>query len=187
MDPEESFREYVAGRVAALSRTAYLLTGDRHLAEDLVQLTLIRVARRWERLVSRGDPDAYVRRTLYTQHVSMWRRRWRVVELRAEPPEVTAPDSTEGLARALVVRDALRRLAPRQRAVLVLRYFEDLTEVEAAAALGCSVSTVKSQTRDALARLRSLAPELAELIGPGMAGGRPSTVHVSAVDREGRG
>ncbi|GIG86892.1 hypothetical protein Pen02_18280 [Plantactinospora endophytica] len=201
MDPEESFREYVSGRVAVLSRAAYLLTGDRHLAEDLVQVTLIRVARRWERLVSRGDPDAYVRRTLYTQHVSMWRRRWRGIELYAEPPEVSAPDSTDGLARALVVRAALRRLAPRQRAVLVLRYFEDLTEAEAADALGCSISTVKSQTRDALARLRTLAPELADLIGSGgddgpgpaarvsgardtAAGTRPTpAVNLSAVDR----
>ena len=150
---------------AALSRAAYLLTGDRHLAEDLVQLTLVRVARHWERLVSRGDPDAYVRRTLYTQHVSMWRRRWREVDLRADPPEVSSPDSTAGLAGALVVRAALRRLAPKQRAVLVLRYFEDLTEVQMAAALGISSGAVKSMSRQALRRLRVLAPELADLVG----------------------
>ncbi|MBF9134489.1 SigE family RNA polymerase sigma factor [Plantactinospora sp. S1510] len=194
MDPEESFREYVSGRVAALSRAAYLLTGDRHLAEDLVQLTLVRVARHWERLVSRGDPDAYVRRTLYTQHVSMWRRRWRGVDLHAQPPEASTPDSTAGLVGALMVRDALRRLAPKQRAVLVLRYFEDLTEAEAADALGCSVSTVKSQTRDALARLRTLAPELAELVGGssvgdssiGAASAGDSSVSASSVGREGK-
>jgi RNA polymerase sigma-70 factor, sigma-E family len=164
VEPEESFRDYVSARVGTLSRAAYLLTGDRHSAEDLVQLTLVQAARHWERLVAQGDPDAYVRRVMYTQHVSMWRRRWRQVDLRAEPPEVPARDSTAGLADALMVRDALRRLAPRQRAVLVLRYFEDLTEAEAAEALGCSVSTVKSQTRDALARLRALAPELADLV-----------------------
>ncbi|MEV0810118.1 SigE family RNA polymerase sigma factor [Micromonospora sp. NPDC050200] len=165
MDPEESFRAYVAGRIAALSRAAWLLTGDRHQAEDLVQLTLVRVARHWERVSASGDPDPYVRRTMYSQHVSLWRRRWRGVDLRAEPPERPMPDVAAGVARALVVRQALARLAPRQRAVLVLRFFEDRTETEAAAALGCSVSTVKSQTRAALARLRTHAPELADLVG----------------------
>ncbi|MEV6816552.1 SigE family RNA polymerase sigma factor [Micromonospora sp. NPDC051296] len=171
MDGEESFRAYVAGRIAALSRAAWLLTGDRHQAEDLVQLTLVRVARHWERVCAAGDPEPYVRRTMYSQHVSLWRRRWRGVDLHADPPEQTMPDGTAGVARALVVRAALARLAPRQRAVLVLRFFEDLTEVEAAAALNCSVSTVKSQTRDALARLRTHAPELAELVGIGAAAG----------------
>lgn len=171
MDPEESFRAFASGRTAALSRAAYLLTGDRQLAEDLVQVTLVQVARHWERLVSRGDPDAYVRRTMYSQHVSMWRRRWREVDLHAEPPEIATSDRTDGLVRALVIRDALRRLAPRQRAVLVLRYFEDLTEVETAEVLGCSTSTVKSQTRDGLARLRALAPELVDLVRPGSATG----------------
>jgi RNA polymerase sigma-70 factor (sigma-E family) len=167
VEAEESFHAYVTGRLAAWSRVAYLLTGDRHAAEDLVQATLIRVAARWARISAIGDPDAYVRRTMYTQHVSMWRRRWRDTVLRAEPPERTAPDNTASLAGAMVVRQALARLAPRQRAVLVLRYFEDLTEVQAADVLGCSVSTVKSQTRAALARLRATAPELAELVGAG--------------------
>jgi RNA polymerase sigma-70 factor (sigma-E family) len=144
---------------------AYLLTGDRHAAEDLVQATLIRVAARWARVSAAGNPDAYVRRTMYSQHVSMWRRRWRGTVLRAEPPERPAPDNTSALAGAIVVRQALARLAPRQRAVLILRYFEDLTEVQAADVLGCSVSTVKSQTRAALAKLRATAPELAELAG----------------------
>ncbi|WP_327030926.1 SigE family RNA polymerase sigma factor [Micromonospora sp. NBC_01740] len=165
MDPEESFRAYVSGRIAALSRAAWLLTGDQHQAEDLVQLTLVRVARHWERVSAAGDPEPYVRRTMYTQHVSLWRRRWRDVDLRADPPEQAMPDGTASVARAMVVRAALGRLAPRQRAVLVLRFFEDLTEAETADALGCSVSTVKSQTRDALARLRAHAPELADLVG----------------------
>jgi len=158
---EESFRTYVSGRIAALSRVAYLLTGDRHAAEDLVQVTLVRAARHWERIA--GDPDAYVRRTMYTQHVSLWRRRWKGVDLRADPPSPTLADPAEAVARAVVVRQALGRLAPRQRAVLVLRFFEDLTEVEAAAVLGVSVSTVKSQVRDGLARLREIAPDLADL------------------------
>ena len=168
MDAEADFRAYVAARITALSRVAYLLTGEWHAAEDLVQVTLIRVARHWERVSAAGDPDPYVRRVLYTQHVSAWRRRWRDVQLTASPPEGgrgAGPDGTDDVATALVVRAALARLAPRQRAVLVLRFFEDRSEAEAAAVLRCSVSTVKSQTRDAIARLRQLAPELGELVG----------------------
>jgi RNA polymerase sigma-70 factor (sigma-E family) len=148
-----------------LSAAAYLITGDRHLAEDLVQVALIRVASHWERIAGSGDPDAYVRRVMYTQHVS-WRRRRQVRALTyAVPPDPPGRDVMGELTSSLVVRQALARLAPRQRAVLVLRYFEDLTEAEAADVLGCSVGTVKSQSRDALARLRQLAPELAELVG----------------------
>jgi RNA polymerase sigma-70 factor (sigma-E family) len=165
LSPEESFRAYVGGRIAALSRVAYLLTGDRHSAEDLVQVTLVRVARHWERLISSGDPDGYVHRTMYSQHVSLWRSRRRDAPPVPVSPDRAGPDSTAGVADALVIRQALARLTPKQRAVLVLRYFEDRTEVEAAAVLGCSVSTVKSTTRDALARLRALAPELADLVG----------------------
>ncbi|WP_018349280.1 SigE family RNA polymerase sigma factor [Longispora albida] len=157
---EDSFREYVAGRLAAWSRVAYLLTGDRHHAEDLVQITLVRVARHWERVIAGGDPDAYVRRVMYSQHVSVWRRRWRGTDLYAEPPERAVPDHAAGVETAFMVRAALARLSRKQRAVLVLRYYEDMTEVATAEALGCSVSTVKSSVRDALARLRVLAPEL---------------------------
>jgi RNA polymerase sigma-70 factor (sigma-E family) len=165
MDPERAFDAYVAARLPAWSRVAYLLTGDRHLAEDLVQITFERVARHWGRVSAGGDPDPYVRKIMHSQHVSLWRRRWRGIELRAEPPERgEVTDHAGATDRAVMVRDALRRLAPRQRAVLVLRFFEDLTEVEAAGVLGCSVSTVKSQTRDALARLRTVAPELVDLV-----------------------
>lgn len=167
MDPEAAFTAYMGARLAHWSRLAYLLTGDRHQAEDLVQVTFERIARRWERVVADGDPDPYVRRTMLTQHVSLWRRRWRNVELRARPPEPPPTDETAATERAVVVRQALAKLAPRQRAVLVLRYFEDLTEVETAAVLRCSPNTVKSQARDGLARLRTLAPELGELITGG--------------------
>ncbi|GAA4728651.1 SigE family RNA polymerase sigma factor [Phytohabitans rumicis] len=161
--PEDSFRDYVHARVAALSRSAYLLTGDPHLAEDLVQQTLVRVAAHWERILAGGDPDAYVRRTLYHQHISWWRR-WRREPVPVERlPEPAAVEPHGPLDTAIAVRGALRRLAPKQRAVLVLRYFEDLTEAQTAVALGVSIGTVKSQTRDALARLRTLAPDLAEL------------------------
>jgi RNA polymerase sigma-70 factor (sigma-E family) len=162
---EESFREYVRARTPALSRAAYLLTGDFHLAEDLVQQALLRVAGRWERLTALGDPDPYVRRVLYTQHVSRWRRARLRLDLRAEVPEQAVPDGSAAVELSHTVRRALRLLTPRQRAVLVLRYFEDLSEAETAAILGCAVGTVKSQTRHALTRLRQLAPDLAELRG----------------------
>jgi RNA polymerase sigma-70 factor (sigma-E family) len=164
MDAEEAFNAYVTGRLRQWSRVAYLLTGDQHLAEDLVQITFERVARHWERVIADGDPDPYVRRIMHSQHVSLWRRRWRSVELWPEPPEVPSADATAASDRTVLVWQALRRLAPRQRAVLVLRFFEDLTEAETARVLDCAVSTVKSQTRVALARLRELAPELAELV-----------------------
>ncbi|MER7335644.1 MULTISPECIES: SigE family RNA polymerase sigma factor [unclassified Micromonospora] len=157
-----AFAEFVRGESGALTRFAYLLTGDRHHAEDLVQVALAKVAVRWERI---DDPGAYARRVLYTQSASWWR--WR----RARPPEdLTAAVPDQAAASAdpelrLVLRAALARLTPRQRAVLVLRYYEDRTEPETAELLGCAVGTVKSQTRHALGRLRTLAPELAELVG----------------------
>ncbi|MEV6372926.1 SigE family RNA polymerase sigma factor [Micromonospora musae] len=157
------FADFVRAENAALTRFAYLLTGDRHHAEDLVQTALARVAVHWERV---DDPAAYVRRTLCTQAASWWR--WR----RARPPEQlggSVPERTTGPVEdpdlRLTLRAALGRLTARQRAVLVLRYYEDRSESETAALLGCRLGTVKSQTRHALARLRVLAPELAELIG----------------------
>lgn len=165
MDAAESFQAYVRGRTAALSRVAYLLTGDAHLAEDLVQETLLRVVGRWSRILAGGDPDAYVRRVLYHQHVSLWRRGGARPVLVPDPPERPGPDEAAAVTASVALRAALARLAPRQRAVLVLRYFEDLTEVQTADALGIGPGTVKSIGRQALARLRQLAPELAELVG----------------------
>jgi len=163
---ESEFEAYVRGRAAALTRVAFLLTGDQHLAEDLVQQTLLQVAGVWRRVAADGDPDPYVRKVLYHQHVSWWRRRSRRVAevsesgvVRAEPADA---DPSDRVVAALAVRQALARLAPRQRAVLVLRYYEDLSESQTAEALGVRVGTVKSQVRDALARLRELAPELAD-------------------------
>jgi RNA polymerase sigma-70 factor (sigma-E family) len=157
---EDEFREFVVARTAALSRTAYLLTGDAQLAEDLVQTALMETARSWHRI--RGHPEPYARRILYTRNISWWRHR-RVKESSLadrEPP----PHHDADTDLRLTLEDALRRLTPKQRTVLVLRYFEDLTEAQTAAQLGIGLGTVKSTTRQALGRLRVLAPELAELI-----------------------
>jgi len=166
MKAPPGFSEYVAARGPALLRTAYLLTGDHHAAEDLVQSVLARAVVRWRGI--EGSPDAYVRRALYHQHVSTWRRfRLRREEPWADPPDVVdvaAADGADTVERRLLLRDALARLAPQQRAVLVLRFYEDRTEAETAALLGISAGTVKSHTRRALTRLRELAPELAVLV-----------------------
>ncbi|MER5211664.1 SigE family RNA polymerase sigma factor [Streptomyces sp. NPDC002838] len=172
-DAQESFREFVANRSSALLKTAVLLSGgDRHAGEDLLQNALIKAAGRWHRI---DEPEAYVRQILYRQQISRWRLKWPRRELSvAEPPETGAdPDASSAAELRLVMRQALSRLTARQRTVLVLRYFEDLPEAEVAQLLGCSVGTVRSTTHRSLARLRSLAPELAAL-GPAKAEQLPS-------------
>ena len=143
---EESFHAYVAARRGALLRSAYLLTGDHHAAEDLVQTALFKTALRWRRVVAGGDPEPYVRRVLYNEHVSVWRRRRRITEVGVTPPEDgAAVGSPAGHEDRLVLQQALARLTPKQRAVLVLRYIEDLTEPQAAAVLGCSWGQVDTR------------------------------------------
>ncbi|MBB4962059.1 SigE family RNA polymerase sigma factor [Micromonospora polyrhachis] len=125
----QSFEAYVRARTAALSRIAYLLTNDHHLAEDLVQQTFLRVASRWRRIVEAGDPDPYVRRVLYHQHVSWWRRASRRPEAPLSGTDRPVPDDADQVTVTLSVQQALAKLGPRQRAALILRYFEDFTEV----------------------------------------------------------
>lgn len=157
---DDEFSEWAAGVQRRLLRFAYLLTGDVHCAEDLVQEALVKIALRWPKLRD-GNPTAYARTVIVRDNVSWWRRR-------KDVPTPTLDDlaevSTDAEA-ALVVRRALDRLTPKQRAVLVLRHFDDLSEHDTAEALGVSVGTVKSQNAAALARLRDGAPELLELIG----------------------
>ncbi|RQX21343.1 SigE family RNA polymerase sigma factor [Micromonospora ureilytica] len=147
-----------------LSRVAYLLTGSHHDAEDLLQAALVKVAGRWKRISAVGDPEAYVRKVMYHEHIHSWRK-WRrfVDQPSSGVPDVVRADASEALLRRIMLEDALRKLTRKQRAVVVLRFFEDLSEADTAAAMGCSVGTVKSQTSHALGRLRQLAPELAEL------------------------
>ena len=165
MADRQAFDAYVRERWDPLLRTAALLTGDASAAEDLVQESLVRAARHWHR-VDPGALDAYVRRVMYTRSIDTWR--WR----RRQPDPVdparyerAGADGADDLVARLTLVDALGRLTPRQRAVLVARFYEDRTEVDTARVLGCSVSTVKSQTRHALERLRALAPELASTFG----------------------
>ncbi|MFB9718683.1 SigE family RNA polymerase sigma factor [Planobispora longispora] len=158
---EQRFRDFVSARSPALMRLAYLLTGgDQHAAEDLLQSALARSAARWRTV---EEPEAYVRQVMYRQQVSWWRRRRETTF--AEPPdraEAGGDDGTAGVELRIVMRRALARLTSRQRAVLVLRYYEDLPEAEVAGILGCSVGTVRSTTHRSLAKLRALAPELRE-------------------------
>jgi len=153
---------WIESRQHRLLRVAFLMSGDLHRAQDLLQEALIKVADRWPRLRD-GNPDAYVRTILYRDNVSWWRARREV----PTPPayDGSGPYDADASERALVVRAALAELTGKQRAVLVLRYFDDLTEREAAQVLGVSVGTVKSQTSVALGRLRTRAPELAEFLG----------------------
>ncbi|MEU1838633.1 SigE family RNA polymerase sigma factor [Micromonospora chersina] len=157
----ETFHEFVVQRSPALSRTAYLLTGDHQHAEDLLQSALARTYRHWRRIRD-GDPEAYVRRVMYHQQVSWWRRRRVAERLDATPVERGGGDHTENTALRLSVVAALRLLTARQRAVVVLRYYEDLTEAQVAEVLGCSVGTVKRHGHDAVRRLRDLVPDLSE-------------------------
>jgi RNA polymerase sigma-70 factor (sigma-E family) len=152
---EHAFEDFVVARGSALLRTAVLLcAGSRHDAEDAVQTALEKAYRHWGRV--EGDPEPYVRRILVNVIISR-ARRWKVLREvhMAHPPEPLASSAEDGVVlRDLLIRE-LHRLPPRQRAVLVLRYWEDLSELQIATLLGCSAGTVKSQASKALARLRN--------------------------------
>ncbi|MGW5667324.1 SigE family RNA polymerase sigma factor [Micromonospora sp. NPDC003776] len=157
------FTAFVNERGAALLRVAYALTGNQHAAEDLLQNALAKAYARWSRI--QGDAEPYVKRILYHDQVSGWRRRGRRAEVPvAELPEQAAPGPDSELR--LLLLDALRSLPPRQRAVLTLRYLEDLSVEQTAALLGCRAGTVASQSAKGLARLRQLVPGLDELTSP---------------------
>jgi RNA polymerase sigma-70 factor (sigma-E family) len=162
---EREFRQYVAARQAGLFRVALLLTGHREDAEDLLQASLVKLALHWTRLSTSDSVDAYVRKILYHQQVGRWRTRGRRARwAHAEAPlATTVSDPAGDSALRLSVARILGQLTKRQRAVIVLRYFEDLPESEVAEILGCSVGTVRSQTHRTLARLRAAWPELTSI------------------------
>ena len=152
-DGRVSFAEFVATRGQALQRTAFLLTNDWALAEDLVQTALARAYPRWNRIQA-DDPEGYLRRVLVNTWSSWWRRRWRGEVPTETLPEAAGPDAYASADRKDALRAALARLPRRQRAIVVLRYHEDMSEAQVADALGISAGTVKSQASRALAKLR---------------------------------
>jgi RNA polymerase sigma-70 factor (sigma-E family) len=155
---EDAFERLVRDRSSAMKRTAYLLTGDHYLAEDLLQAALTKTYLRWGTLRDQGAAEAYVRRVMVSISTRWWQRRWH-----GERPTEVLPEGlvlTDEYAHAderSVTRALLDGLAPRQRAVVVLRFYEDLPERDVADLLGISVGTVKSTTAKALVRLRALA------------------------------
>jgi RNA polymerase sigma-70 factor (sigma-E family) len=163
---DADFREFVEVRYGDLLRTAYLLTGSRDTAQDLVHDALLKAMRYWRTV---DEPMAYVRRVMVNERTSRWRRLGLRELLTAAVPDRSRPDSTE----AVVVRDelltALDRLPVRMRAVLVLRYWEDLSEADVATTMGCSVGTVKSQAARGLARMREVLRP-APVAGPAVRG-----------------
>lgn len=160
-DAQERFRRFVDARAGALFRTAYALTGHQQAAEDLLQTALARTVARWRWVQRQDDPEGYVRRVMYHQQVSVWRRLRRLRETTTAdlPERAEAPAGDTDLRLSL--QAALRRLPARQRAVVVLRHLDDLSETEVAATMGTTVGTVRSQNAKALARLRVLCPGLA--------------------------
>jgi RNA polymerase sigma-70 factor (sigma-E family) len=156
---EAEFAAFVTARAHALLRTAYALTGDRRAAEDLVQTALAKAFARWRRI---DEPEPYLRKMIYNDFVSGRRSpRNRAEITMARPPDYASGRYLESdTALRLLLRDALQMLPPRQRAVLVLRYFEDLSVEETAAVLSCRQGTVASQASRALAKLRELVPQL---------------------------
>ncbi|MFG2039451.1 SigE family RNA polymerase sigma factor [Dactylosporangium sp. NPDC048998] len=156
---EAEFAAFVTERAHTLLKTAYALTGDRHAAEDLVQTALAKAFARWRRI---DEPEPYLRRMIYNDFVSGRRSpRSRAEITVAKPPDHAGGRYMESdTALRLLLRDALQTLPPRQRAVLILRYFEDLSVEETAAVLSCRQGTVASQASRALAKLRDLVPQL---------------------------
>ncbi|WP_296604017.1 SigE family RNA polymerase sigma factor [Nocardioides sp.] len=158
MSARTDFDDFVAARSSRLLRTAYLLTRDHALAEDLLQTALTKAWFAWSRI--QGDPEPYVRKVLVNTFASWWRRKWNGEHAYAEPPEVLAPGEHDAADQRQDLWTAMGRLPRRQRAVIVLRFVEDLSEAETARLLGISPGTVKSQTSKALANLR-IDPALA--------------------------
>ena len=164
---EEEFAEYFAARRDAVRRTAYMLCGDWHRADDLAQTAFVALHRRWKKIRDRGATDAYVRKTLVRASIDESRRPWRR-EWQAETlPE--PPDDTPGLDELVATREdllaALKQVPPKQRAVLVMRFFEGLDVTSAAKALDCSEGNVKSQTARGLANLRQVLEREVETNG----------------------
>jgi RNA polymerase sigma-70 factor (sigma-E family) len=150
------FPEFVAARGAALQRAAYLMVGDVSLAQDLVQEALTKTYVAWPRLHDVANAEAYTRKAITTTAISWFRRKgWNAERTTHLPPEAASADHADEVATSAALRDALQALPPRQRVAVVLRFYDDLTEAQTAAAMGCAVGTVKSQVSAALSKLRA--------------------------------
>ncbi|MFA6575860.1 MAG: SigE family RNA polymerase sigma factor [Nocardioides sp.] len=156
---DAEFTAYLHARQPQLLRTAYLLTGDRNQAEDVLQTSLAKLYLAWDKVRDRDSVDAYVRRIMVNENNSLWRRGWKKREFATEvlPERGFSDEYDEGLGAALW--DVVQTLPKKARAVVVLRYYEQLTEAETADLLGISVGTVKSQCSRALGALRERVPE----------------------------
>lgn len=159
---EQEFAEYFVARQQAVRRTAYLLCGDWHRADDLAQTAFVALHRHWRKVRDKGALDAYVRRTVVRAVIDESRRPWRrerpvqdMATVPAPAAQVATPDTGERVATKEALLEGLRRVPPRQRAVLVLRFLEGLDVSGVAEALGCSEGTVKSQTARGLDALRA--------------------------------
>lgn len=165
-DARADFESWMIARQSRLLRTAYLLTGDVHAAEDLVQTTLAKLYLAWDRVSAAPSVDAYARKIMVNEHTSMWRRLWRHREVVSDTSTYDVPTAAEeydGVSATLW--NAVRALPDRQRAVVVLRYYEQLSERETADALGVTVGTVKSQASRALDTLRTHLGDRDDLTG----------------------
>ncbi|MFG2131583.1 SigE family RNA polymerase sigma factor [Streptomyces sp. NPDC048751] len=165
---DEEFQAFVIGRWPRLMRTAFLLTGEQHAAEDLVQSTLEQVYVAWRKVGSADDPEAYVRRVMINAHARKHRRRLKEFLAPKDDSGISheLPDTGDRISQAddrNALLRALAQLPPRQREAVVLRYWEDLTETQTAEAMGCSVGAVKSNAAKGIAKLRAI-PELADTV-----------------------
>ena len=152
---EDGFAQFVQARLLPLTRFAYLICGDRNAAQDLVQTALTRTMLRWSK-IDQARAEAYVRTAIVNEQRMAWRRRWRGERPTAELPEVIGSDAFAHVDQADALQRALASLPVRQRAAVVLRYLDDMSEAQAAEVLQCSVGTVKSQTSRGLSKLRAL-------------------------------
>jgi RNA polymerase sigma-70 factor (sigma-E family) len=156
VESDEEFRNFMRGRWSAMVRLAYTLTGDQGHAEDITQAAFTKAYASWSRVRRAGDPDAYVRAIVIHENSKRFRKQRVREDLRAAVPELGI-DADDSLAERMTLREALDQLGPRQRAVIVLRFWLDMSEAATAKALNCSAGTVKSQTSRALATLRKHA------------------------------
>ena len=155
MSEPVGFRDFVAARSTALLRSAWLLTGDKATAQELVRAALVKSRRRWPRLAGQEAPEAYVRQLMLTAFLTQGRRhRHGGLHVAVPPSRPEPPDASDEAGIPQAVSRALRTLDPRPRAAVVLQFFDDLTEAQVAYILGCSVGTVRSETAEALSQLR---------------------------------